>query len=711
MSEIITQNIEVDGRTITLETGLLAQKAHGAVLARMGDTAVLATVVASDAREGMDYFPLTVNYEEKLYAGGIIKGSRWVKREGRPTDESILTSRVIDRSIRPLFPKGYMDEVQVIAMLLSFDEENDPIPLALVAVSAALSISGIPWDGPVGGVRIGHIDGKFVSNPTLLQMEKTDMDLFLSATDDSILMVEMGGLEVSEDVVLDAMEQAHSIARTIASGISEFSAKVVESKGYAYKYEKPELTEEQKQEELEIETIRAYVMENFPQGIIDDAGEGKNPSQEAFLATIFKEFEGKTSKSKMNELISEAMKRKVREKVLNEGVRVDGRGMEEVRPLSVQVGLFARTHGSGLFMRGETHVLTLATLGSTSLEQLLETIHGEESKRYMHHYNFPPYSVGETGRMGSPGRREIGHGALAERALEPVLPSRDDFPYTMRLVSEVMSSNGSTSMGSVCGSSLALMDAGVPISDAVSGVAMGLMKDGDNIKVLTDIQGIEDFFGDMDFKVAGTKNGITALQMDVKVSGINRAIMEQALKQAKAGRLHILEAMLAVIDKPRKQKSKYAPMIETIKIDPSKIGEIIGPGGKIIRAMQEETGTEIDIDEDGSVHIAGTNAQGVKDAYAQIEAITKDLVVGETYHGTVVKILDFGAFVEVLPGKEGLVHVSELSPGFVSDIHSEVSVGDQFDVKVIKIDDQGRVNLSRKALMGDEAKQRQEDKA
>ncbi len=707
MAEIITQTIEVGGKTITLETGLLAQKAHGAVLARMGDTAVLATVVASDPVEGLDYFPLKVDYEERLYAGGIIKGSRWVKREGRPSEDSVLTARVIDRSIRPLFPKTYRDDVQVIAMLMSVDNENDPVVLALTAVSAALSMSGIPWNGPVSGVRIGRSNGEFVVNPTIEQLEKSDMDLFVTSTTENILMVEMGGDQVAEQIVLGGMEKAQEMDKIIVSGIKEFTQKVVDKKGYAYEYEEKELTEAQVAEKQVLETVKTFIEENFPQEIIEKAGEGRNPAQEHFLEKVFAQFEGKTSKGKMNDLISEVIKKKVRSKVLTENTRVDGRLMTQVRPLSAQVGLFARTHGTGLFMRGETHVLTVATLGSTSLEQLLETMHGEVSKRYMHHYNFPPYSVGETGRIGSPGRREIGHGALAERALMAVIPSREEFPYTIRLVSEVMSSNGSTSMASVCGSTLALMDAGVPIKEPVSGIAMGLMKDGDNVKVLTDIQGIEDFYGDMDFKVAGTKSGITALQMDVKIDGITREILEIALTQAKAARLEILDVMLAVIDVPRDHLSTFAPRIKSIKIDPAKIGEIIGPGGKNIRALQEDTSTEIDIDEDGTVHISGVDPQGVQDAYDRVDQMTREIKVGEVYHGKVVRLMDFGAFVEILPGRDGLVHVSELSPGFVKSVSDEVSEGDEIDVKVIKIDDQGRINLSRKALMGDQKHQEQ----
>jgi len=707
MAEIITQTIEVGGKTITLETGLLAQKAHGAVLARMGDTAVLATIVASDPVEGLDYFPLKVDYEERLYAGGIIKGSRWVKREGRPSEDSVLTARVIDRSIRPLFPKTYRDDVQVIAMLMSVDNENDPVVLALTAVSAALSMSGIPWNGPVSGVRIGRSNGEFVVNPTIEQLEKSDMDLFVTSTTENILMVEMGGDQVAEQIVLGGMEKAQEMDKIIVSGIKEFTQKVVDKKGYAYEYEEKELTEAQVAEKQVLETVKTFIEENFPQEIIEKAGEGRNPAQEHFLEKVFAQFEGKTSKGKMNDLISEVIKKKVRSKVLTENTRVDGRLMTQVRPLSAQVGLFARTHGTGLFMRGETHVLTVATLGSTSLEQLLETMHGEVSKRYMHHYNFPPYSVGETGRIGSPGRREIGHGALAERALMAVIPSREEFPYTIRLVSEVMSSNGSTSMASVCGSTLALMDAGVPIKEPVSGIAMGLMKDGDNVKVLTDIQGIEDFYGDMDFKVAGTKSGITALQMDVKIDGITREILEIALTQAKAARLEILDVMLAVIDVPRDHLSTFAPRIKSIKIDPAKIGEIIGPGGKNIRALQEDTSTEIDIDEDGTVHISGVDPQGVQDAYDRVDQMTREIKVGEVYHGKVVRLMDFGAFVEILPGRDGLVHVSELSPGFVKSVSDEVSEGDEIDVKVIKIDDQGRINLSRKALMGDQKHQEQ----
>lgn len=703
MNERVIKSAKIGPQEIILETGYLAGQAHGAVVARQGDTMVIATVVTAAPSADVDYFPLNVNYEERLYAGGIIKGSRFVKREGRPRDEAVLSGRLIDRSIRPLFPKDFNNEVQIIATVLSVDDDNDPVALALVATSAALKNSGIPWNGPIGGVGLGLVEGAAVVSPTKEQRAQSQMDLFVSGTADHVVMVEMGGNEVAEEVVLDAIYTGHGVIGDIIKLINDFAELAVAKQGYGYKVPVvAELTEDQKKEQEALVRIEEYMSQNFPPVLLDATSAERHDVQEAFLQTIFTEFEGKTTKAKMSAVFDQVAKKMVRKKVLETKERVDGRKLDQVRQLTIEVGLLPRTHGSAMFRRGDTQVVNVTTLGSTALELLTEGMHGEEVKRYFHHYNFPPFSTGETGRIGSPGRREIGHGALAERALIPVLPTDEKFPYTIRTVSEVLSSNGSTSMASVCGSTLSLMDAGVPIKEPVSGIAMGLIQEGDQTLVLTDIMGVEDFYGDMDFKVAGTKNGLTALQMDVKIPGLTREILTTALAQAKVGRAHILAEMLKVLAQPREGLSIYAPKIQSIKINPSKIGDVIGPGGKIIRSIQEETGTEIDIEEDGMVHVAGRDVAGVQRAIEEIRMITTEVEVGKVYMGRVTRIMDFGAFVEVLPGKEGLVHVSELAPGFVKNVRDEVSEGDEFEVKCIEIDSQGRVNLSRKAAMGDQ---------
>ncbi|NTV31630.1 polyribonucleotide nucleotidyltransferase [candidate division WWE3 bacterium] len=702
MKQKIVKSTQFAGRQLSLETGFLAEQAHGSVLARYGDTAVLATVVTAEAKEDTDFFPLSVEYEERLYAGGIIKGSRWSKREGKPTDDAILNGRVIDRAIRPLFPKDFTREVQIIVTVLSVDTQNDPVVLGMVATSAAIMISGIPWNGPVGGARVGRVNSELVLNPERTVMVESDMDLMVAATAENVLMIELGSKPIVEDQVLDAIEFAHNANREIIGFIKEFAQEVINTNGVGYTYEVKELTPEQEKEKQVVEQVKQYIYDNFPTGMLSGTILERDAAKDDFLEQLYTEFASKVSKSKMSLAFEKIARDKVRELIITTGTRIDGRKVNEVRPIRIEVGLLSRTHGSAVFTRGSTQVLNITTLGSTSLEQLIESPYGEEAKRYIHHYNFPPYSTGETGRVGTPRRREIGHGALAERAVEAVLPSREDFPYTIRLVSEVISSNGSTSMASVCGSTLSLMDAGVPISAPVSGVAMGLIKEGDTIVILTDIMGVEDFYGDMDFKVAGTEAGITALQLDSKIGGLSREIMKDALSQARVGRMHILGEMVKVIDKPREDLSKYAPKIQTIKINPKKIGEIIGPGGKVIRALQEETQTEIDIEDTGIVHIAGTNADGVSRAVEQIIMMTKEVEVGETYKGHVTRIMDFGAFVEVLPGREGLVHVSELANHYVKSVRDEVSEGDEFEVKVIEIDEQGRINLSRKALLAGE---------
>lgn len=689
--EIITQEIKVNGEKIVLESGRLANLADGAVLATHGETVVLATAVMAEARDDIDYFPLFVEYEERLYAGGIIKGSRFVKREGRPRDEAILNARLIDRSIRPLFKPDFYNETQVIVTVLSVDDEHDPALLGLIAGSAALQLAGAPWYGPVGATRMGLVDDNLIVNPSLTQVEMGSLDLVVSGTADHVVMVEAGANEVSEERVLAAIEQAQTVNQRIAQAIQQM-AQNAGTKAIEYEVEAIEPELERQIEEF----LRDLVTDEF----IRADKETHHEVEEELKEQLFERFAGETTKANLAASFKTFEKKRVREKILNEGQRVDGRGMDEVRPLSVDVSVLPRTHGSALFQRGETQALTVATLGSTSLEQLIESMSGEETKRYIHHYNFPPFSTGETGRIGWPGRREVGHGALAERALEPMIPSEEDFPYTIRLVSEIMASNGSTSMAATCGSTLALMDAGVPIKKPVSGVAMGLVEGSNDYRILTDIQGIEDFYGDMDFKVAGTVDGITALQMDIKVTGLNHEILTQALHQAREARLHILERMLAVIEEPRAGLSKYAPKIETTRIDPKEIGEVIGPGGKVIRGIQEKTNTVIDVQEDGTVFVSGVEQEKVEQAIKIINDLTAEVEVGQVYKGTVTRVMDFGAFVEVLPGKEGLVHISELSSGYVSNVRDEVNEGDEIKVKVIEIDDLGRINLSRKALMG-----------
>jgi len=691
----ITHSIEVAGRNLTFETGRLAQLADGAVLVRYGDTAVLATVVVNEPKEEMDYFPLFVEYEEKLYAGGLIKGSRFVKREGRPRDEAILSGRVIDRSIRPLFPNDYKNEVQVVVTVLSVDKDNDPTITGLVAASAALHISGVPWNGPIAGVKIGNVNESPVINPIDYTVANGSvLDLIVASSAEKVIMLEAGARQVAEDMLLGAIEVAFEENKRIIEGIKEFGEKVgITPMTYAV----PEVDHEL------IEKIQTFIRDNFD----FHANESKERQEaederRALLENLFTTFEGKTTKSTMAGIFSKMRKKEIRRLILEEGKRLDNRAIDEVRPLYMEVGLLPRTHGSAIFQRGDTQAVTVTTLGSTSLEQTVESMHGEETKRYMHHYNFPPFATGETGRIGSTGRREIGHGALAERALEPVIPAEEEFPYTIRVVSEIFASNGSSSMASTCGSTLSLMDAGVPIEEPVSGIAMGLVTSDDKYLILTDILGVEDMAGDMDFKVAGTRNGITALQVDVKIDGLTLNQIREIVQRANTGRLHILAQMMEVINQPRGTLSQYAPKVVTLKIPVDKIGEVIGPGGKVIKAMQQETETVIAIEEDGTVFISGTDAQGLEAAKARIEGITREPEIGAVYDATVKRIMDFGAFVEYLPGKEGLVHVSEISNGFVEKVTDFLHEGDQVRVKLTEIDDRGRVNLSIRALLQEE---------
>lgn len=697
-----------------LETGRVAGQAGGAVLVRYGDTVVLVTATMSKTvREGIDFFPLTVDYEERLYAVGKIPGG-FIKREGRPSEKAILSGRLIDRPIRPLFPKGCRNEVQVVATILSVDQDNAPEIAAMIGASAALHISEIPFQGPIGGVIVGLVEGEYVINPTLAQAEKSLMHLVVAGTRDAVMMVEAGAKEVPEDQVLGGIAFGHEKVKEIVEFIEEFREEAL-ALGLAKEKVTPVLAEVDPQVEEAVsgpatEEMTAAIRQCIEQRMDKQTRDAfleevKNKLLESFRETFPEQEQSILA-------VIEAVEKKImRRFVVEEGVRIDGRALNEIRPISVEAGILPRTHGSGLFTRGQTQVLSVVTLGPISDEQILDDLGIEETKRFMHHYNFPPYSTGETRPMRSPGRREIGHGALAERALEPVIPGEDTFPYTIRLVSEVLSSNGSTSMGSVCGSCVALMDAGIPIKAPVAGVAMGLIKEEDKVAILTDIQGIEDHLGDMDFKVAGTAKGITALQMDIKIPGIDTEILGKALAQAREGRLYILNKILEVIPAPRPELSPYAPRIIHTVIDPDKIREVIGPGGKVIKKIIDETGVEIDIEDDGRVYIAAVDPAAAKRALEIIENITKDVVVGEIYTGRVTRVTDFGAFVEVvpgvfgMPGKEGLVHISHLAHHRVNRVEDVVKEGDTIVVKAIGFDNQGRLKLSRKEALPPEPKE------
>lgn len=687
MNKEKTFEIQWGERKLSLSTGKLAFQAGGSVLARYGDTVVLATATSAAPKEDVDFFPLTVDYEERHYAGGRISSSRFIKREGRPSEEAVLTSRLIDRSVRPLFPKDFYNQVHVTITVLSIDQENDPGILGIVASSAAIAISDIPWNGPVGAISVGYKDGAYLLNPTEQDLSVSDLDLVVAGTKDGIHMVEAGANEVAEQVVIDAFDYAHKNLQPVLDLIADLTKEVGKPK-FTYVTESIEADLKHK--------IEDYIKEHAGEELLSPAKASSEASSGEFKAELYKSFEGKTSKSKMAEIFDKTVKGLVRQNIIDKGQRPDGRKVDEVREISIETGLLPRTHGSGLFQRGDTQVLSIVTLGSTSLEQLVEGMRGEFKKRYMHHYNFPPFSTGEVGRMGSPGRREIGHGALAERAIIPVLPTQDVFPYTIRVVSEVLSSSGSTSMGSTCGSTLALMDAGVPITAPVSGIAMGLVTEGDKWVVLTDIQALEDFYGDMDFKIAGTAKGITALQMDVKVTHLTHEMIKKIISDGQVGRMFILDKMVATLAKPKADLSPYAPRNTVLHIKPEKIGAVIGPGGKVINSIVEETGVMMDIEDDGTVMISGTDPAMVDIAVKRVEALTKEIKPGEIYEGTVKRILPFGAFVEILPGKDGMVHVSQFADHRVEDINSVVKVGDKFKVKVLEVDDQGRINLTKK---------------
>ncbi|HJD15100.1 MAG TPA: polyribonucleotide nucleotidyltransferase [Candidatus Enterococcus stercoripullorum] len=692
------------GRPLSVEIGQLAKQANAAVLVRYGDTVVLSAAVASKEAKDADFFPLTINYEEKMYAVGKVPGG-FIKREGRPSTEATLTARLIDRPIRPMFAEGFRNEVQVTNIVMSVEQDCSPAMAAMLGSSLALSISDIPFDGPIAGVQVGRVNGEYVLNPTIEQQEQSDIDLTVAGTKKAINMVESGAKEVSEEDMLgallfgfEAIKEMVAFQEEVVSQVGKEKMEVVllqldpELKKAIYDanyqtMKKAVLTEEKLAREEEIENVKAMIIAEY----------------EAIAADIEDEEEASQLLKEVKQITEDLEKDVVRELITIDKIRPDGRKLDEIRPLSSEVALLPRVHGSGLFTRGQTQALSACTLAPLGEHQVIDGLGVQESKRFIHHYNFPQFSVGSVGRAGSPGRREIGHGALGERALAQVIPSEKDFPYTIRLVAEVLESNGSSSQASICAGTLALMDAGVPIKAPVAGIAMGLVSDGENYTILTDIQGLEDHLGDMDFKVAGTKDGITALQMDIKIQGITEQILTEALEQAKKARMEILAELTSTISEPRKELSPYAPKIEMIQIDPAKIKDVIGKGGETINNIIEQTGVKIDIDQDGNVSIASSDAEMIAKAIEIIEEITKEVEVGQVYLGKVVRIEKFGAFVNLIKGKDGLVHISQLANERVNKVEDVVKLGDEILVKVTEIDDKGRINLSRKALLNEEA--------
>ncbi|HLC94424.1 MAG TPA: polyribonucleotide nucleotidyltransferase [Patescibacteria group bacterium] len=687
------KSLTLGDKTLHIQIGKLAQAADVSILGRLGDTCVLVTVVAGRERPDLGYFPLGVEYVEKLYAGGRIKGSRWVKREGRPSDEAILTARLIDRSIRPLFHKSYKKEVQVVATLLSIDGINSPDIVSAIATSLALHLSSIPWKGPIGTIRIGYVkengdeEGTFVVNPDEQDQKFSRLDLVVSSREEKVVMIEAKGEIVPEKIIIEAIEKAKEENKKIIQFIEDIRKEIGKPKEKNH--------EGEKSDEI-MDVLRKKYAHHLDRIMLKKGGKEKDDEDdlELIIEEIYKEFEDTYTKKEIAETITQFTHQKIREGILKDKKRIDGRGPDEIRPLTVENSVLPRTHGSALFQRGSTQVLSIATLGSPTLEQLIESPEGEAAKRYLHHYYMPPYSVGETGRLGSPSRREIGHGALAEKAIEPVLPSQEKFPYAIRVVSEVLSSNGSTSMAATCGSSLALMDAGVPITAAVAGISIGLVsKSDDEYVLLTDISGIEDFAGEMDFKIAGCEKGVTAIQLDVKNAGLTSRMIIETFEKAHKARLHILEKMNAIIKKPRGELSQYAPKVVVLTPPPDKIGEIIGPGGKNIKQIIAKTQTQVDVSDDGKVSITGIDRTMVDEAVKLINNVYRKIDVGETFTGEVKRIMPFGAFVEFLPGKEGLVHVSRMGRGYVKDPHEVVKIGQKVSVRVYQIDNQGRTNL------------------
>lgn len=690
------------GRPLVLETGRLAKQANAAVTVKYGETVVLCTVVASSEPKQLDFFPLTVNYEERLYAVGKIPGG-FIKREGRPSEKAILASRLTDRPIRPLFPEGFRNEVQVANIVMSVDQDCSPEMAAMIGTSAALTISDLPFNGPIGGVAVGRIDGQFIINPTVEQEAKSDIYVVVSGTKDAIMMVEAEANEVPESVMLEAIMFGHDEIRKIVAVIEELQS--------ASGKEKMEVKLHAVDAAVNA-AVRAFASERLVEAVRIPEKHARQDAIDAVNGDTVAHFEVEYSETPellgdVKEVLYDIVKEEVRRLITHDKVRPDGRALDEIRPIDCDVSLLPRTHGSGLFTRGQTQALSICTLGALGDVQILDGIDLAETKRFMHHYNFPPFSVGEARPLRPPGRREIGHGALGERALSKVIPSETDFPYTIRLVSEVLESNGSTSQASICASTLAMMDAGVPIKAPVAGIAMGLIKDGDHFSILSDIQGMEDHLGDMDFKVAGTSEGVTAIQMDIKINGIDRAILAESLEQARVGRLHILGKMTEVMSQPRPSLSQYAPKIVIIHINPDKIRDVIGPGGKIINKIIDETGVKIDIEQDGTVFIASSNAEANERAKQIIEGIVREVVVGEIYLGTVKRIEKFGCFVEILPNKDGLVHISQVSTERVAKVEDVLKIGDQITVKVTEIDSQGRINLSRKAVLTSEVSSQQ----
>ena len=703
-----TYSMELAGRTLTIETGKMAELANANVLVRYGDTVVMVNVTASkEPREGIDFFPLSVDYEEKLYAVGKIPGS-FQKREGRPADKAILTSRVIDRPIRPLFPKDFRNDVCLVATVLSVDPDNSPEVCAMIGSSAALSISDIPFGGPTGSVAVGYVDGKIVINPTVEQRAKTDLTLTVAGTKEKIAMIEAGANELPDDIMLEAIKTGHEEIKKICDFISQIKAEIgkpkMEYKSFEVDHDIYEEIENNFQERM-YQDVQAKDKE-VRDSNMDKLSEDVN----AYFIEKYGEEKLEEIKQDIADSLYKLEKKCVRKMIFEEHKRPDGRQIDEIRPLSCEVGLLPRTHGSAIFTRGQTQVLSVATLGMVNEEQILDGLDEEETKRYMHQYNFPSYSVGEARPSRGPGRREIGHGALAERALAPVIPEESKFPYTIRVVSEVLSSNGSTSQASICGSTLALMDAGVPIKNPVAGISTGLVSNPENpddYVMLTDIQGLEDFFGDMDFKVGGTKNGITAIQVDIKVDGLTYKIIEEAFERTRKARQYILdEIMLKQIAEPRKELSKYAPKIVTMEIKPDKIKDVIGSGGKVINKIIDETGVKIDIEEDGRVFIYTSDSEKAKRAQEIIENITREIEIGEIYEGTVTKIMAFGAFMDLGGGKEGLLHISKISDKRVEKVEDVLKEGDKFLVKVLDIDNQGKISLTKKGLGIEEEEQK-----
>jgi len=685
----------INGRTLTIDTGEIAKQANGSAVVRYGDTMVLAAATAApEDRGGLDFFPLTVDYRERAYAAGKIPGG-FIKREGRPSEKEILTSRIIDRPIRPLFADGYSKETQVLCMVLSVDQQNDPDIVAVIAASSALTVSDIPFLGPIGAVRMGYIDDHLVVNPTYKELEKSLLNMVVAGTRDAIVMVEGGARELSESIIHSALECAHQalqpcidlqlhLQRTVGKGKMPVAAPLRDAelehqvRTMGYERLRTALAIEGKLERQEaLQTLENEIM----QALVGVERESQEAGQRS-----------KMIKTLLHDLESQEMRRKI----LEEGYRADGRGTTDIRPISGRVSLLPRAHGSALFTRGETQALVVATLGTQGDEQVVDDLEGKSSKNFMLHYNFPPFSVGEVGRFTGPGRREIGHGALSERALRPVLPSHEAFPYTIRVVSDIMESNGSSSMATVCGSTLALMDAGVPVKAPVAGIAMGLIAQDDKVAILSDIMGLEDHLGDMDFKVAGTAQGVTAIQMDIKTIGVSQAIMGQALEQARQGRMHILQAMETILQAPRQETSTYAPRIVTIKVHKDKVREVIGPGGKTIRGIIEATGVTIDVEDNGTVVIAATDEAASEAAVRMVRALTQEAEIGQIYLGTVRKIMDFGAFIEIFPGTDGLLHISQISDKRVNKVTDEFQEGDQLLVKVLEVDRNGRIRLSHK---------------